>query len=98
MRHEVVQAGLVDEQRAEDARKEMIEKVRAHRLSEIRRAQHITQVELAHRMHVSQPRVSAIERGALSSTEVGTLAAYVEALGGTFRLVADFGDESLVIG
>lgn len=97
VRHEAAEAGLIDEQRVENAKKDMRDEVRAHRLGEIRRAQHVTQGEVADLMHVSQPRVSAIERGALSSTEVGTLAAYVQALGGSVRIVADFGDESLTI-
>jgi len=58
----------------------------------------VTQQTVAAHMQVKQPRVSAIERGNLSSTEVGTLAAYVDALGGPIRIVADFGDESLTIG
>jgi predicted XRE-type DNA-binding protein len=49
-------------------------------------------------MKVSQPRVSAIERGELGSTELGTLEAYVEALGGKVRIVAEFGDDALTIG
>jgi hypothetical protein len=48
-------------------------------------------------MHVSQARVSNIERGELSRTELGTLQAYVEALGGHLKIVADFGDETLVV-
>jgi hypothetical protein len=34
----------------------------------------------------------------VGSTETGTLAAYVAALGGHLELVADFGDQRLVIG
>jgi predicted XRE-type DNA-binding protein len=71
---------------------------RAYRLAELRQEQGWTQTEMAERMHVSQPRVSAVERGEVGSTETGTLAAYVEALGGHLELVADFGDQRLVIG
>ncbi|MCK9876847.1 helix-turn-helix transcriptional regulator [Frankia sp. AgPm24] len=39
--------------------------VRAYRLREIREEQDLTQVELAERMHVKQPSVSDLERGAL---------------------------------
>jgi hypothetical protein len=46
---------------------------------------------------VAQPRVSAIERGELSSTEFGTLSAYVQVLGGGLRMVAEFGDESIIV-
>jgi hypothetical protein len=48
-------------------------------------------------MKVSQARVSKIERGDLAHTELGTLAAYVEALGGELRVVADFGSESITV-
>jgi predicted transcriptional regulator len=72
--------------------------VRAHRLAEVRKRQHATQTELAARMGVSQSRVSDIERGKLGRSEVDTLAAYVAALGGKLKIVADFGDESLVLG
>ena len=49
-------------------------------------------------MKVAQSRVSAIENGKVSATEVGTLAKYVAALGGRLKVVADFGDQQLVIG
>jgi DNA-binding transcriptional regulator YiaG len=84
--------GLAEARRAQDAR------IRAYRLAQVRQAQHVNQTELAQRMQVSQSRVSRIERGELSATETGTLASYVEALGGTLEIVADFGDQRLVIG
>jgi predicted XRE-type DNA-binding protein len=87
----------VDEERAEELRSQMRAEVRAFRLAEVRKAQHVSQAALAEAMGVSQPRVSQIERGEVPATEVGTLTAYVEALGGKVRVVADFGDESLTI-
>jgi hypothetical protein len=48
-------------------------------------------------MRVSRKRVSAVERGELSRTELGTVAAYAEALGGRVEVIADFGDERLVV-
>jgi hypothetical protein len=48
-------------------------------------------------MHVSQRRVSAVERGDLTRTEVGTVAAYVAALGGRLEIVADSGNQRLII-
>lgn len=71
--------------------------VRAYRLAEVRKRQHITQTTLAATMGVSQARVSEIERGNLARSEVDTLSAYVDALGGHLRLVADFGDESITL-
>lgn len=98
VRDEVRRGGLVDEQGVEDARKHMTEEVRAHKLSEVRKAQHVSQAVVADAMGVKQPRVSAIERGNLSRTELGTLESYVEALGGKVRIVADFGEDSVTIG
>ncbi|MFD8560092.1 XRE family transcriptional regulator [Streptosporangium canum] len=66
--------------------------VRAHKLAEIRRAQDLTQRDVAPTMGVSGPRVAAIEHGEVDRVEVATLRSYVEALGGRLRVVADFGD------
>ncbi|MEO3871783.1 XRE family transcriptional regulator [Nonomuraea sp. B12E4] len=66
--------------------------VRAHKLAEVRRDQELTQRDVADAMGVSGPRVSAIEHGELDRVEVSTLRAYVEALGGQLRVIADFGD------
>ncbi|WP_194898407.1 helix-turn-helix domain-containing protein [Catenulispora pinisilvae] len=68
---------------------------RAFRLAEMRRRMGLTQVEVAERMGISQGRVSAIEHAKDGATELRTLAAYVEALGGRLEIVADFGDERL---
>lgn len=67
----------------------------AHRLADVRKKQAVRQVDLAERMHVSQARVSKIERGDFTHTELVTLTAYVEALGGTLRVVANFGTETI---
>ena len=45
-----------------------------------------------------QARVSRVEKGQLERSEVDTLAAYVKALGGKLKIVADFGDETYVLG
>lgn len=97
VRGEAVERGLLDEQQVKRARTDMVSDLRAHRLSEIRKSHHVSQRDLAATMDVSQARVSTIERGELSRTELGTLQAYVEALGGRLKVVADFGDESLVV-
>lgn len=76
----------------------MIAEVRAQRLAEVRKRQHATQVEVAAAMGVSQARVSRIEKGQLERSEVETLAAYVKALGGKLKIIADFGDETYVLG
>ena len=88
-----------DEQREiRDGANHMIAEVRARRLAEVRKRQNATQVEVAVTMGVSQARVSRIEKGQLEKSEVETLAAYVKALGGKLKIIADFGDESYVLG
>ena len=75
----------------------MREEIAAHKLSDIRKRQGVSQATVAKGMGVGQPRVSAIENGKIESTEYGTLAAYVEGLGGKLKIVADFGDESIIL-
>lgn len=67
--------------------------VRAWHLAQVRAEQDRTQEEVAHVMGVRQPRVSAIERSELDVVTLATLRAYVRALGGSLRVVADFGDQ-----
>ena len=76
----------------------MIAEIRARRLAEVRKRQNATQVEVAAAMGVSQARVSRIEKGQLERSEVETLAAYVRALGGRLKIIADFGDETYLLG
>jgi predicted XRE-type DNA-binding protein len=90
--------GRINEARVAEHRERMRSAQRAHRLAEIRKAQGLTQTDVAEAMHVSQRRVSAVERGDLARTELGTVASYVQALGGRVEIVANFGDEHLVIG
>ena len=71
--------------------------VRAYKLAEVRRRQRVTQQDLAHTLGISQSHVSQIERQSIDDTVLSTLAAYVEALGGRVRVVADFGDEQVVL-
>ena len=71
----------------------VIAEVRARRLAEVRKRQNATQVEVAAAMGVSQARISRIEKGQLEKSEVETLAAYVKALGGKLKIIADFGDD-----
>lgn len=75
----------------------MVAEARAHRLAEMRRQLGLTQREVADRMHVRQERVSAIERGRTGSAEVGTVAAYVEALGGELEIIANFNGTRVVV-
>ncbi|HET9898246.1 MAG TPA: helix-turn-helix transcriptional regulator [Streptosporangiaceae bacterium] len=68
---------------------------RAYRLAEMRRRLGFSQSQVADRMGVTQGRVSAIENAKRGATELRTIAAYVEALGGRLEIIADFGDYRL---
>jgi DNA-binding XRE family transcriptional regulator len=98
IRAEEVAAGRLDEDAvaAEVARVRAVQ--RGCRFAELRKQEGWTQTDVAEPMGVSQARVSVTERGDVTSTETGTLAAYGEALGGHLELVADVGDQRLVIG
>jgi hypothetical protein len=61
----------------------------------LRRSARVWAAAAAARMGVTQGRVSAIEHAKPGTTELRTLAAYVEALGGRPEIIADFGDERL---
>jgi transcriptional regulator with XRE-family HTH domain len=67
------------------------------RKAEIREEQALTQTDVAKAMGTThcQSNVSRFERGELGRSELETIAAYVEALGGTLRLVANFGARQL---
>lgn len=80
--------GITDEQMAE-AEAYTQAYIDAYNLREARKANHMTQVELAKAMGVSQNRVSRMENGDINSMSVETLRKYIEALGGRMTLVAD---------
>ncbi|MFD3929419.1 helix-turn-helix domain-containing protein [Streptomyces sp. NPDC058614] len=71
----------------------MLTEARAWRLVDMRQERGFTQAQVAERMGVSKGRVSQIESGQVSGTDV--VARYVEALGGNLVLVAVFGDGEL---
>lgn len=71
--------------------------VLGYRLSELRERAGLSQSEVARRMGVKQPRVSAMEKGDPTQMEVGTLRRYIAALGGRLRVVAGFGDHDEII-
>ncbi|MFF4411106.1 helix-turn-helix domain-containing protein [Streptosporangium sp. NPDC001559] len=84
-----------DEQEVARFRDELVVRQRAYQLAEARHKFGLRQEDVARAMGVSQARVSQIESGVIS--EVATLAAYVMALGGQLKIVADFGDSSMVL-
>jgi DNA-binding transcriptional regulator YiaG len=73
----------------------MLEENRGWRLAEMRKRRGMTQEQVAIRMSVSIARVSQIESGDVSTQDV--LNRFITALGGTLKLIADFGDEQLKI-
>lgn len=79
------------------ARATVVAEVAAHRLVDVRRRQDRTQTDIARIMKVGQRRVSSIESADLLRTELGTISSYIAALGGHLRLVADFGDQTVLI-
>lgn len=85
---ETVVAQHVDRMRIEE---------RAYRLREIREELGVTQKELAERMHLTQPTISALESGDLDRSGLATLMSYVEALGGTIEVTATFGNRKLAL-
>ncbi|MFI1252488.1 helix-turn-helix domain-containing protein [Streptomyces netropsis] len=95
VKREVFDAEDLDEIAAGARR--MISEARAHRLAEMRKELGLTQSEVAARMRVRQERVSAIERGNANATEVGTIAAYIAALGGSLEIVANFNGTRVVV-
>jgi len=96
IRADAVAQGRVDPARAVAARKKMLDAVQAHRLADIRKAHgHARQADVAALMGVSQARVSKLESGDLSHTELGTLQSYVAALGGSLRVVAEFDEDTV---
>jgi DNA-binding transcriptional regulator YiaG len=73
----------------------MLDGARGWRLAEIRKRRGMTQEQVATRMGVSVARVSQIESCDVSTQDV--LNRFITALGGTLKLIADFGDEQLKI-
>lgn len=69
----------------------------AYKLREIRKQQGITQKELADRMELTQPTISALEAGDLEKSGLATVRAYVEALGGSIEVTATFGNQKVVL-
>jgi len=97
MRADLVEQGLLDEDRVAELGKQMRAEVRAHRIAEVRERYDLSQTTLAERIGVTQSRVSRIERGDLEHAELATIRDYIEALGGEMEVLAKFGDERIVI-
>lgn len=79
----------ITEQQMQEAREDTQALIDAYTLREARKAAHLTQVEIAQAMGVSQNRVSRMENGDMNAMSLGAVRRYVEALGGTLTMVAD---------
>jgi len=64
-------------------------------LRDLRKAHDLTQERMAEALHISQDGVSRIEKR--SDFLLSTLSSYVEAMGGTLRLIAEFPDRKPVL-
>jgi DNA-binding XRE family transcriptional regulator len=73
----------------------MLDQARGWRLADMRKRRGLTQDQIATRMGVTVARISQIENGDVSTQDV--LNRYITALGGTLKLIADFGDEQLKV-
>ena len=71
---------------------------RARTLAEQRTRLGLTRTEVAQRMGVSAEQVAAIERAEPGTTDVRTLAGYVQALGGRLEIAAEFGGDRVALG
>ena len=74
----------------ERSREELRAEQRGYQLAQLRKNTGLTQAQVAVAMGVSQARVSQIEHGRI--TELDTVRAYIEALGGTVDVMARVGD------
>jgi ribosome-binding protein aMBF1 (putative translation factor) len=83
----------VNKERVTALEESMMSEVRTARLAEIRQELSLNQTQLAEQLHVSQNRVSRIERGDIEHTQLETLRKYIEALGGTIEVTAKFGSQ-----
>ena len=71
--------------RIDDMKGELLAEMPLH---ELRRARALTQRDLAKKLKVNQPAVSKIEQRA--DVYVSSLRAYIEAVGGKLKIVAEF--------
>ncbi len=97
IRQDAILTGRLDPTRVQALERWQLDRVRAYQLAQMRKALGLNQTDVAKLMRVSQARVSKIERGALETAQVGTLQAYVRALGGEVEVVARFGNERIVV-
>ncbi|MEY9842337.1 helix-turn-helix domain-containing protein [Streptacidiphilus sp. EB103A] len=81
-------------ERIETIKSQMVDAERGFELATLRKAQGMTQVEVAAAMGVTQGRVSQIERGT-QQLDTTTMAAYLKAIGGELTITATVGNISV---
>jgi transcriptional regulator with XRE-family HTH domain len=64
-------------------------------LQHVRKARHLTQVQMAKTLNIGQDSVSRLE--SRSDLLVSTLQSYIEAMGGSLKLVVEFPDGRAVL-
>ena len=79
-------------QRIEALKGEMLAEMPLH---ELRRARALTQRDLANMLRVNQPAISKLEQRA--DVYVSSLRAYIEAVGGKLKIVAEFPEGEVAI-
>jgi DNA-binding XRE family transcriptional regulator len=84
---------LADKINADPARRARVDEHKRVMLAELRQSLDLTQTELAETLDVSQRGVSHVEHEA--NPRLGTLADYVDALGGRLELRAVFDDRTV---
>jgi DNA-binding transcriptional regulator YiaG len=68
---------------------------RVHTLASLRKAQELTQVQIAETLGIGQGDVSKMEQR--QNLMLQTLARYVEATGGRLRILAEYGDDRVEV-
>ena len=82
----------LDEAKIEEAKQRMLAEMKVYELREARKAQLLSQKQLAKKMGVSHKRVSVIESGDVDHVEVSTLKRYLQGIGGKLSIVASLPD------
>ena len=79
-------------QRIEAIKEELLAEMPLH---ELRRARSLTQQDMAKALNVNQPAVSKLEQRA--DMYVSSLRSYIEAVGGTLKIVAEFPEGEVAV-
>ena len=84
--------GLERRRRIDAMKRDLLAEMPLH---ELRRARELTQVDVARTLKVNQPAVAKLEQRA--DVYVSSLRAYIEAVGGRLRIVAEFPEGEVAI-